>query len=603
MDKYYDFTIAAVISNHCVFQRNKNISIFGKAFPKDIVKAELFDRNYKLLAANETKVLTVTKASSSTITPKTTIIQPPADWLLQLPPLQAKNGCTLKITCTQYHKQESNAQEKSPAPVVPVIEKTFTDISIGEVWLAGGQSNMEFELQNCTEGPEELKNEKTPNVRFYYTNKIGWMDDHFYEAEQNTCWQTWDSQYKTAWSAVGYFFAKKLAQDLNQANNFDPNAETITVGVIGCNWGGTSASAWMNREALEEDVDLKTYVDEQIEATKGKSIEQQCKEYDEYEIENNKWQEKCAELYAKDPNMEWDYVQKLLGPCPWPGPRSCKNPYRPAGLYECMLKRIIPYTIKGVIWYQGESDDHKPHSYAKLFTKMIDVWRTDWHDPHLPFVFVQLPGNRYKQDKDFKHWCLIREAQQKVHDTVKNAWMMCALDLGQHNDIHPKAKKELAGRLEEVALCKVYKLTTEKEAFSPMLSSFFITQNKIILSFINADDGFELHSNASINQAMEYYKQVEARQGTPVPEDFTGFEVAGEDGVFYPAAFVFSKNTITLTSSKVPSPVYARYGWYNYFPVTVYGKNGLPLAPFRTCDNDAAIATEHAEIQQIMVTG
>ena len=373
MDKYSDFTVAAVISNHCVFQRNKNISIFGKAFQKDIVKAELFDRNNKLLAANETKL------SQS-------------DWLLQLPPLQAKNGCTLKITCTQYHKQESNAQEKSQVPVAPVIEKTFTDISIGEVWLAGGQSNMEFELQNCTEGPDELKNEKAPNVRFYYTNKIGWMDDHFYEAEKNTCWQTWDSQYKTAWSAVGYFFAKKLAQDLNQANNFDPNAETITVGVIGCNWGGTSASAWMNREALEEDVDLKTYVDEQIEATKEKSIEQQCKEYDEYEIENNKWQEKCAELYAKDPNMEWDYVQKLLGPCPWPGPRSCKNPYRPAGLYECMLKRIIPYTIKGVIWYQGESDDHKPRSYAKLFTKMIDVWRTDWHDPHLPFAKAVFPS-------------------------------------------------------------------------------------------------------------------------------------------------------------------------------------------------------------------
>ena len=606
MDKYYDFTIAAVISNHCVFQRNKNISIFGKAFKDDIVKAELFDRNNKLLAANETKVIAVAKTSSSSIKPKTTIIQPPAEWLVQLPPLQAHNNCTLKITCTQYHKQEAGAP-------VPVIEKVFTDISIGEVWLAGGQSNMEFELQNCTEGPEELKNEKSPNVRFYYTNKIGWMDDNFYKAEEQTCWQTWDSEYKTAWSAVGYFFAKKLARDLNLANNFDPNKETITVGVIGCNWGGTSASAWMSREALEKDVDLKTYVDEQIEATKGKSIEQQCKEYDDYEIENNEWQQKCAEIYSKNPDSEWDEVQRQIGVCPWPGPRSCKNPYRPAGLYECMLKRIIPYTIKGVIWYQGESDDHKPHSYAKLFSTMIDVWRTDWHDPHLPFVFVQLPGNRYKQDKDFKHWCLIREAQQKIHDTVKNAWMTCALDLGQYNDIHPKAKKEIAERLEETAICKVYELSTEEKAFAPMLDSFLITQNKMILSFANAADGFELRSNASTKQAMEYYCQMEARQGTPVDEStFTGFELAGSDGVFYPADFVFGKgegasssslegkNTITLTSSKVPSPVCARYGWYNYFPVTVYGKNGLPLAPFRTSQDNENKASEHAEIQQIM---
>ena len=123
MDKYYDFTIAAVISNHCVFQRNKNISIFGMAFKDDIVKAELFDRNNKLLAVNETKVIAAAKASSSSIKPKTTIIQPPADWLIQLPPLQAHNDCTLKITCTQYHKQEAGTP-------VPVIEKVFTVYSI-----------------------------------------------------------------------------------------------------------------------------------------------------------------------------------------------------------------------------------------------------------------------------------------------------------------------------------------------------------------------------------------------------------------------------------------------------------------------------------------
>ena len=456
---------------------------------------------------------------------------------------------------------------------------------------------MEFELQNCTEGPDELdksKNPDNPNVRFYYTNKIAWMDEYFFEAERNTSWQTWDSEWKKSWSAVGYFFAKKLAADLG-----------VTVGVIGCNWGGTSASAWMNRESLETDVELKTYLDEQEEATRGKSIEEQCREYDEYEIKNNEWQEKCNKLYAENPNIEWDEVQKILGASLWPGPRSCKNPYRPTGLYECMLKRILPYTLKGVLWYQGESDDHKPSYYAKLFTRMIDVWREDWKDQNLPFVFVQLPGNRYKQDKDFKHWCFIREAQQKVHNTVKNAFMTCALDLGQYNDIHPKAKKVLAQRMENVALCSVYTQGDEKSAYSPMLTDCYVGEHEITVAFSNAQDGFTVKPD---DERLNNYKELELRQNTPVSADFTGFEIAGRDGVYYPAEYSFGTekgklNTITLKSAKVPEPAFARYAWYNYGPVTIYGKNGLPVAPFRTSTQDTKTTTEHAQIQQIMTVG
>lgn len=561
------FSVAAVISDHCVFQRNTNITLFGKSQKGDFIEAEMFNQNGDSICKNNTV------ASSE-------------DWILQLPSLNAQNNCTLKIKCTK-----KDFINKATSETAKIIEKTFTDIAIGEVWLAGGQSNMEFELHNCTEGPDELKNEKNPNVRFYYTNKIAWMDENFYKAEKQTCWQTWDSEYKTAWSAVGYFFAKQLAQDLG-----------VTVGVIGCNWGGTSASAWMNKESLEKDFELKTYLDEQEEATKGKSIEQQCEEYDKYVLENDKWQEKCNKLYAENPDIEWDEVQKILGPSLWPGPKSCKNPYRPAGLYECMLKRIIPYSIKGVLWYQGESDDHKPAYYAKLFTTMIDVWRTEWNNPSLPFVFVQLPGNRYKQDKDFKHWCFIREAQQKVNDTVKNAYMTCALDLGQYNDIHPKAKKELANRMEKVALTKIYKQYEEEKALSPMLQDTFIQGNTIKLIFSNAQNGFEQHPD---EENFNYYKQMENRQGTPVSAEFTGFEIAGDDGIYYPAEFTFGTNknelnTITLSSPKVQNPRFARYAWYNFGPITIYGKNKLPLAPFRTSQKDSEAATEHAKIQQIM---
>jgi sialate O-acetylesterase len=165
---------------------------------------------------------------------------------------------------------------------------------------------------------------------------------------------------------------------------------------------------------LEKDEDLRSYLSDYQKATEGKSVEEQCKEYDEYVIANDSWQKKCEQLYKENPQIEWDEVQKRIGKCLWPGPMGCKNPYRPAGLYECMIERIVPYTLKGFLYYQGESDDHKPTHYYKLFRELIDQWRSDWKDDTLPFVFVQLPEHRYRQDKDFKNWPLIRDAQRKI---------------------------------------------------------------------------------------------------------------------------------------------------------------------------------------------
>lgn len=549
-----NFTVAAVFSNNMVLQRNKPIFVFGQAENETKITVELFSATSSVLASN-----TVSAANGL--------------WELKLAPQSAQDGCTLKV-CSQ----ESDSTY------------TFTNIAIGEVWLAGGQSNMEFELQNCVEAQEALALSGTdsPNVRFYYTNKIGWKDDHFFEAERNTCWQTWESEGKKSWSAVGFFFAQKLAKDLG-----------CTVGLIGCNWGGTSASAWMRKEFLEADTNLNTYLTEYAETTAGKTIEQQLKEYDDYEIENAKWQEGYGKLWQKDHAITWEQAEKILGKNPWPGPKSCKNPYRPTGLYDCMLSRILPYTLKGVIWYQGESDDHKPNMYYDLFAKMIQNWREDFEDEDLPFVFVQLPCHRYEADPDFKHWCLIREAQAKVHNNIKNAFMTVALDLGKFSDIHPTAKKEIGQRMETVALEKVYGQNIK--SISPLFQSFYAQGNKIILSFTNAEEGFILRDD---EKELNEYKKMEQNQGTPVPADFTGFEIAGADGIFYPANFELGTgsnlNTITVSSPKVQEPKAARYAWFNYGPVTVFGKSGLPLAPFRTNPNVKLSQINHAKTQQIM---
>lgn len=527
------FNVAAIFSNHCVLQREKPICIFGECERNLLIKVELFDSKGNVISENQTS-------------------SPKGSWKLFLPSVSAQENCRLKI----FGEDE-------------VIE--FSDISIGEVWLAGGQSNMEFELGNCTEGPKELVEEKNPNVRFYYTQKKAWKDDDFFESERNTSWQVWGDQWTKSWSAVGYFYAKKLAAELG-----------VTVGVIGCNWGGTSASAWVDESNLEKDEDLKTYLDEYAEAEKGKSIEQQIKEFDDYEKFHAQWQKKCDALYKENPKIEWAEVQKIIGQCQWPGPKCCKNPYRPAGLYECMLQRVMPYSLKGFIYYQGESDDHKPNFYYKLFTTLIDKWRSDWNDDTLPFLYVQLPMHRYKQDKDFKNWCIIREAQLKVFKTIKNTGMICAADLGEFNDIHPKAKKVLAERLADLSLSSVYKVKPGEDSYSPIPCSSIAKANTIKITFENAKNGFLYNFD---KDEYSHYKEIEEVQGNELPSDFTGFEVADSDENFYPAEFVFGDeksglNTITLTSKKVKEIKFARYCWYNYGPVSIFSKSGIPLVPF-----------------------
>ena len=551
------FEVAAVFSDHCVLQREKNICVFGWSDEQGRVFAELFDKNGKSIGKNSGKLAN-------------------GRWEVWLPPVCAQEGCSLVVKFGDFCK-------------------SFVDVSVGEVWLAGGQSNMEFELKNCAEGPDELANEKCPNVRFYYTQKIGWLDQKFYDSERNTAWGVWGDEGCGAWSAVGYFFAKKLARELG-----------VTVGVIGCNWGGTSASAWIPKSCMEKDADLRTYLEDWDCEIGEKSIEQQCKDYDDYEVELDLWNKRAAPYYAEKPDIGWDELGAKIGKCPWPGPKSCKNPYRPGGLYECMIKRLLPYSLRGFIWYQGESDDHKPYFYEKLFGTLIHKWREDWCDEKLPFLFVQLPVHRYKQDKDFKHWCLIRQAQEKVFTGIKNTGMACALDLGDFNDIHPRGKKVVAERLALGAMNVAYNLIEETDAFAPKLKEALCvsgengTCGKVILTFDFVKDGFEVRED---KKRLEELRQMEEIAGEKLAEDFTGFEIAGDDGIFYPAEFEFDKcdcSKIILSSKKVENPVNARYAWFNYGPVTIFEKNGMPLASFTTCKMNDTKESSHAEIQQIM---
>lgn len=210
------------------------------------------------------------------------------------------------------------------------------------------------------------------------------------------------------------------------------------------------------------------------------------------------------------------------------------------------------------IFGQGEADDMKPVLYQKLLTRMIRQWRDDWEDQTLPFLFVQLPMHRNESDPDYKNWCLLRESQMNTFKTVKNTGIAVILDCGEFNDIHPKDKIPVGERLALQAMYQVYQIRNEREAFGPIYKTFEYKDGGIELSFNYMEEGFRINGEAS------------------------GFEIAGEDGNYINAAIEIRGSKIFLSSSEITYPLHARYCWTNYGDVTIFGTNGLPLAPFRT---------------------
>ena len=421
--------------------------------------------------------------------------------------------------------------------------RTFTDIAIGEVWLAGGQSNMEYELQNCTTGRQHLENDH-PDVRYYYTPKITLSDPAYEETMTNTCWNKFDSETAKCWSAVGYIFAKELSEKLG-----------CTVGIVGCNWGGTKASYWMSEESLSADKDMRCDLDEMLALCEGKSEREIADIYREYVEYNSAWDKRRVEYYATAKDPDWGECLKVCGECKYPGPPVPDNPMSPTALYKSMIKRVCPYTLAGFIYYQGESDDSNPAPYYKLLRGLIGLWRSDWGDSGLPFLIVQLPMHKYHADPDTKSWCVIREAQDRAYRTIRNTGLAVAIDCGEFNEIHPHDKEQVAHRLCLQALYTAYGDRNE-DFNAPMFES-------------------ALPENGGITVKVRTSTPLEMRAGGP------GFELAGADGEFRPAECRVGADTISVTSPEVPEPVSVRYLWTNYTDdIPVYNKAGLPLAPF-----------------------
>ncbi len=515
-----NFEIARVFSDNMVLQYLKPINVFGKGTDGTEI----------------TVSITGEEAASTSVT----VVN--GRWLAVLPPQPAQKSVELTV---------SDGTDSI----------TFKNVAVGAVWLAGGQSNMEFELQNCTTGRESLENDN-PDVRFYYTQKHSIHEDNFFELEKQMGWTTFDNKESAkAWSAIGYYFAKKLSEEWG-----------VTVGIIGCNWGGTSASAWMQREYATGETSI--YFEEYDAAVVGKTIDELKKDYLDYQEYHRNWELKSAEYYSTVENPTWDGCLQYCGENKYPGPPSPLNPMSPQVLFDSMVSRIAPYTMSGVIWYQGESDDHHPEMYYTLLNQMMRNWRDVWNDEELFFIIGQLPMHRWSADEDRKNWCVIREAQARTAKRDRHAALAVLTDCGEFNEIHPKNKKLPGERFFYAALNGYYECELTQEGDNIATDTVDAYQVKW-----NSDsaDVFVTCANAL---------EIRGESG-----EIHGFELADKDGVFRPAkAEIADREKWNCDCGNdvihvygVDEPTAVRYLWTNYTDdITLFDEeNGIPLPPFR----------------------
>jgi sialate O-acetylesterase len=272
------------------------------------------------------------------------------------------------------------------------------------------------------------------------------------------------------------------------------------------------------------------------------------------------WDERVRLWREKEPDASWETLNKECGLCPWPQPAGKKSPYRPGNLYHAMIKRVAPYTIKGFLYYQGEEDDPRAADYYEMMYYLIDQWRVDWKDDTLPFLFVQLPMYASREEVEagqpVKNWCVLRENQYRASVGIANTGMAVIIDRGEFDNIHPLDKQTVGFRLALQALKKVYGKNIEDSG--PVFSWARRNGATLALYFDHAESGL-----VSLG-------------------DLTGFEIAGDDGVYYPAKARIDGASVVLQSDRVSDPDRVRYAWIKFGPTPLYAGNGLPAMPFRS---------------------
>jgi sialate O-acetylesterase len=530
-----DIKLPAILSDNMCLQAGKTVPIWGKADPGELVTVTLGEQKQSAAAGADGK------------------------WMVKLNGLKA--GESLAMTVSGKNSI------------------TVKNIIVGEVWVASGQSNMEFGFKQAHNVAEETPKAKYPQIRlFNLKKKIAFTPQEDCEGHWDVC----SPETVQFTSAVGYFFARDIHEALK-----------TPVGLIHTSWGGTPAEAWTSIEDLQGNPALQSYA-ERFNKTKEDLEDAKSKYKTEvlakYEAAKKAWDETGA---AKLKAMQQKYQQEVAAakaagqPAP-AAPRYPQPPRYPAApdnnpnlgsvLYNGMIAPIVPFAIEGAIWYQGESNAGQSMQYRTLFPTMITDWRKHWSELNpdekdFPFLFVQLANFMARQPEPVQEdtgWPGLREAQHMTL-SLPNTGEAVIIDVGQENDIHPRDKMDVGHRLALAGL----KVAYHKELVysGPTYQSLAIEGDKARVKFTNIGGGLKIAAHPSTQPGVP--------QASPDSE-LRGFSIAGEDHKFYWADAKIDGDSVVVWSDKVSKPAAVRYAWANNPDCNLYNKEGIPASPFRT---------------------
>lgn len=423
------------------------------------------------------------------------------------------NGKTYETTTKPdgFWQQIVSTPEAGGPYEIKISDRNFSilirNVMIGEVWLCSGQSNMEFQMKDL--GVYDAW-KKMQNSKFeYYTNP----NLRLFTVHRDTS-ETALSDCRGSWQMADTISIEMFSATAYFFGKNLCEALQVPIGLISAAWGGTPAETWIPLDRIKNTPEL--------------------------------------EKFLQAPNKaQW-----------WSG--------YPGKTYNGMIKPIVNYKIKGVIWYQGESNVKDYKIYPLLMENLISAWRSDWNNPEMPFYFVQIAPFLYSNPVV---GALLREAQAKCL-AIPNTGMAVSLDLVDNiADIHPKNKWDIGKRLTLLALQKTYSVQNIVSE-GPVLSNTIFKGNTAFLEFANVSNGLQINSNTTSN-----------------------FLIAGKDRIFYPAKAVVNYNQIEVSSSKVQQPIAVRYAFENASTACLYNNQGLPSGTFRTDDWD--IITEHSRLTPV----
>lgn len=410
---------------------------------------------------------------------------------------------------------------------------TVRDVLVGDVWICSGQSNMQWRLSQTRDSQLEAMAADRPEIRLLQIDQLGSpkpLDDI------DQAWQVCSRKTAPSFSAVGYHFGTQLQETLN-----------VPVGLIRNAWGGSACEAWTTRDFLESD-DQYAELLQRWKVVEDKNDEPALRAA--YEAKLVKFREARDAAYAAGDSLPRRPEQK----------NKLFQQHRPENLYNARVLPLVPFAIKGVIWYQGESNASRAYQYRDLFPGMIQTWREALGQGDFPFYWVQLADFKAETTgPEDSPWAELREAQTMALDRLPNVGEAVTIDLGEANSIHPQNKRDVGLRLARLALSKTYGVEVKGE--SARFDRFAVEGNTATLTFNNVGRGLKTFD------------------GTPP----AGFTIAGADQVFHTAqAKIAGKNQVVLTSPEVAEPVAVRYAWAWNPVVNLYDSAWLPVTPFRT---------------------